>query len=94
MEGEKVMAGTIFGGWKASETNKRKYGEDFYVRIGKLGGGAPYSGLKGFAANPKLASKAGKRGGHKSSRLGIKNGQGKKYRPVAWWKRLLSKETI
>lgn len=32
------MAGTIEGGRKASETNKRKYGNDFYKIQGAKGG--------------------------------------------------------
>lgn len=32
------MAGSIDGGKKAAETNKTKHGEDFYVRIGAIGG--------------------------------------------------------
>lgn len=32
------MAGTKEGGQKAAATNKKKYGEGFYARIGKRGG--------------------------------------------------------
>lgn len=32
------MSGSIIGGRKAAQTNKEKYGEDFYVRIGSRGG--------------------------------------------------------
>jgi uncharacterized protein len=32
------MAGTKAGGRSAAETNKRKYGADFYGRIGAMGG--------------------------------------------------------
>lgn len=44
------MAGTKLGGVKAAATIKQKWGEDFYKKIGAMGGvvdGAP----KGFAAN-------------------------------------------
>ena len=34
--------------------------------------------MKGFALNPELARIAGKKGGTKSTRAGIKNGEGKK----------------
>lgn len=32
------MAGTVTGGRLAAEANKERYGEDYYKRIGKLGG--------------------------------------------------------
>ena len=32
------MAGTTSGGQKAAETNKKKYGDGFYARIGQKGG--------------------------------------------------------
>lgn len=61
------MAGTTVGGLKTVETNKKKYGEDFYVKIGAKGGSV--KGLKkGFAANPELARKAGAKGGSVSKR--------------------------
>lgn len=60
------MAGTKVGGLKAAETNKKKYGEDFYVKMGKKGGLAQVP--KGFSMNIKLARKAGKKGGKTSKR--------------------------
>lgn len=60
------MAGTYAGGLKTAETNKLKYGQDFYRRIGAKGG--KKTGMKGFALNPKLASEAGKIGGSRSKR--------------------------
>jgi uncharacterized protein len=60
------MGGTISGGKKAAETNKIKYGEGFYARIGALGGSKGTTG--GFAANPELARIAGAIGGRKSRR--------------------------
>jgi general stress protein YciG len=61
------MAGTTVGGLKTVETNKKKYGEDFYVKIGAKGGSV--KGLKkGFAANPELARKAGAKGGSVTKR--------------------------
>lgn len=62
------MAQTKEGAVKSVMTNIEKYGEDYYSRIGKLGGSAPYKGLKGFAANKELASMAGRVGGKKSRR--------------------------
>ena len=47
------MPGTINGGKKAAETNKKKYGKDFYARIGANGGKKGTTG--GFAANRDLA---------------------------------------
>lgn len=32
------MAGTKLGGARAAKANKRKYGKDYYQRIGRLGG--------------------------------------------------------
>jgi len=61
------MAGTTEGGLKTVETNKKKYGEDFYVKIGAIGGSR--KGIKkGFAANPELARSAGAKGGSVSKR--------------------------
>jgi general stress protein YciG len=60
------MAGTIAGGKAAAATNKAKYGDDFYSKIGSIGGKLGTTG--GFAANRKLASEAGRRGGLKSKR--------------------------
>lgn len=70
------MPGTIEGGKKAANTNKLKYGKDFYARIGQKGGRNGHTG--GFAANPALARIAGAKGGRKSRRTGVKNGEGKK----------------
>lgn len=42
------MGGTVSGGKQAAQTNKRKYGDDFYVKIGKIGGKIGRTG--GFAA--------------------------------------------
>ena len=60
------MAGTKTGGQKAAETNKKKYGHDFYANIGRRGGRNGHTG--GFAANPELAKIAGAIGGRKSKR--------------------------
>ncbi len=55
------MGGTRSGGLKAAQTNKDKHGDDFYSRIGKMGGRNGHTG--GFAANPALARIAGRKGG-------------------------------
>ncbi len=66
------MPGTKAGASKARGTITKRYGEDFYKRIGAKGGSTPTLCLKGFAANRELASIAGKKGGH-ISRRGKKN---------------------
>lgn len=60
------MAGTKAGGQKAAATNKARYGEDFYAKIGRVGGKKGTTG--GFAANPELAKLAGAKGGKISRR--------------------------
>ncbi len=60
------MSGTKLGGMRAAMTNKKKYGEGFYARIGAKGGRNGHTG--GFAANPELAKIAGAKGGRKSRR--------------------------
>lgn len=63
------MAGSKAGGKRAAQTIKERYGEDFYQRIGKLSNASwEKNGRmpRGFAANPELASVAGRRGGLKS----------------------------
>lgn len=60
------MAGTKAGGLKAAATNKAKYGEGFYARIGRMGGQNGHTG--GFAVNPELAKLAGAKDGRKSRR--------------------------
>lgn len=60
------MAGTKLGGLKAREANLKRYGKDFYKRIGAIGGRNGHTG--GFAANPELAKIAGAKGGRMSRR--------------------------
>lgn len=60
------MGGTISGGIKCAATNKKKYGDDFYKRLGQMGGHKSHKG--GFAANPELAKIAGSLGGQRSKR--------------------------
>ena len=79
------MVGTPQGGKKSAATNKAKYGEGFYARIGKKGGQNGHTGgfnsdkvgkdgLTGF----ERARIVGAKGGRKSRRTGIKNGEGKR----------------
>lgn len=60
------MAGTKEGGRLTAETNKKKYGEDFYKNIGTIGGKLGKTG--GFYANRELARTAGRKGGQISKR--------------------------
>lgn len=60
------MAGTKEGGKKCAATNKERYGDDWYAKIGQKGGRKGHTG--GFAANPELAKIAGRKGGLISSR--------------------------
>lgn len=60
------MAGTMTGGQKTARTLKLKYGEDYYKKVGAIGGQRKVP--KGFASNPELASKAGALGGSISRR--------------------------
>lgn len=72
------MSGTVKGGKKAAKTNKKRYGKNFYREIGRKGGQNGHTG--GFAANHELARMAGRIGGLKSRRTGIKTGEGKTHR--------------
>ncbi len=60
------MAGTRDGGRRAAQTNKQRYGMNFYEVIGAQGGRASNTG--GFAQNRELAKIAGQRGGRASRR--------------------------
>lgn len=60
------MSGTTKGGKKAAQTNKDKYGMDFYENIGRVGGQRGTTG--GFAKNPTLAKIAGRKGGRASKK--------------------------
>ena len=69
------MSGTLAGGKAAAETNKKKFGSDFYKQIGALGGRKGRTG--GFASSfvgtdgltgRERAKKAGRIGGLKSKR--------------------------
>lgn len=60
------MSGTLAGGQQAAATNRKKYGRDFYAKIGALGGKTGTTG--GFFANRELAKTAGAKGGSLSKR--------------------------
>lgn len=60
------MAGTIEGGRRAAAKNRERFGEDYYSRIGAIGGQKGHTG--GFFANRELARIAGAKGGRISKR--------------------------
>jgi uncharacterized protein len=63
------MAGTAEGGRLAAQKNKKRYGSDFYAKIGREGGKRGTSG--GFAAGKAGRERArywGSVGGSKSRR--------------------------
>lgn len=60
------MAGTVAGGRAAAATNKIRYGNDFYAKIGAIGDRKGKTG--GFYANRELARIAGAKGGKISKR--------------------------
>ena len=64
------MSGTKKGGLKAAQTNKERYGKDYYKKMGSVGGKIGTTG--GFYANRELAKTAGSKGG-KTSRRTLKN---------------------
>lgn len=81
------MSSTREGGLKAAETNKLRYGNDFYHTIGRAGGAKSKGG--GFAKNPELAKIAGKKGGSTPR----KKKPVRQTDPVTrnWWEKLLNK---
>lgn len=60
------MSGTKEGAARAAATNKKKWGEDFYKRIGAIGGRKSRGG--GWTGNSEAARKAGAIGGAHSKR--------------------------
>lgn len=61
------MSGTKAGGKKCAETNKTRYGKDWYARIGAKGGRNGHTG--GFASmTPEQVRAAGRKGGLTSSK--------------------------
>lgn len=79
------MAGTKEGGLKAAKTNYKKYGKDFYVKNGAIGGRHGHTG--GFAYDINLAKEAGRKGGLKSKRGNAE----KTYKQAEEIKKLLNK---
>lgn len=60
------MAGSKKSAKKAAQTNFKRYGKDFYKKIGEVGGKNGHTG--GFYVNRELAMKVGKLGGTISRR--------------------------
>lgn len=60
------MAGTVEGGKRAAKVLKDKYGDNYYKRIGAVGGRNGTTG--GFFADRELARRAGAIGGARSRR--------------------------
>jgi hypothetical protein len=71
IKGDKIMAGTRDGGAKAFQTNVAKYGNDFYARIGAMGGKLGKSG--GFASDK--VGKDGLTGRERARRAGAAGGR-------------------
>lgn len=65
------MPGTKEGGAKAAATNKAKYGEEFYAKIGQIGGKNGTTG--GFASN--FVGKDGLTGRQRARVVGAKGGR-------------------
>lgn len=88
------MAGNKAGAIKARKKVIELYGEDFYKKIGHKGGSNGTTG--GFAKDRKLARRAGRLGGLKSTRAGIKNGEGKSIKSLKKYKKInvVASETI
>lgn len=57
------MSGTVEGGQKTVETNRKRHGEDYYHKLGKMGGSVSHRESRPFVAQEGLAKRAGKLGG-------------------------------
>ena len=60
------MTGTKLGGQRAAKTNRKRHGEDFYARIGKMGGTNSHTG--GFASD--VVGKDGLTGRERAKKAG------------------------
>lgn len=67
------MSGSRESGRKAAETNKKKYGKDFYANIGRKGGSKSHPETRYFAMHPEVAKNAGAKGGAISRRGSTKD---------------------
>jgi general stress protein YciG len=57
------MAGTKNGGIQAAKTNIERHGEDFYKKIGSIGGKKSHPETRIFKLRKELAVEAGRKGG-------------------------------
>lgn len=65
------MSGNMAGGKKAANTNKTKYGKDFYSNIGKIGGSRGTTGGFAYGDNGKKFGKLGGAMSHRSRQINI-----------------------
>lgn len=69
------MSGTKEGAKKTAATNKKKYGDDYYFKLGKLGGSKSTTKPKGFAYSKanglNIHIEAGRKGGKISKRKAL-----------------------
>lgn len=72
------MAGNRIGGLKCAARNKELYGEDFYARIGKMGG---YKGHTGGFGSDKVG-RDGLTGKERAKIVGAKGGRASKRGPA------------
>lgn len=63
------MSGSKLGGLRAAETNKKKYGKDFYAKLGSKGGKAKNPN-KGFGSmTPERRREVSRKGGRNGRKL-------------------------
>lgn len=66
------MPGTKAGGAKTAKKLKDKYGQRYYIEIGRLGGSQPHPETRYFHKHPEIAATAGAKGGSASKRTSLK----------------------
>jgi len=73
------VGGTVSGGRKAANTNKKRYGDDVYENIGRMGGLVSRGG--GWASNK--IGKDGLTGRERAIVMGSKGGKKSRRKPSA-----------
>lgn len=76
------MSGTKAGGMKASATNRKLHGEDFYSRVGRLGGLAGRGKGYGGGFSSEKVGPDGLTGRERAVIAGAKGGRNSKRGPV------------